>query len=618
MEKLNKVEKVKFLENMKYSNRLAYLIISFNQGLGSISELAVQFYFKDDLHIEPARLSQIYSLILIPWTIKPLFGMITDLFPICGYRRKIYIMLCGIFCILSWLSMSLYVNSLFGAILCLLTINICISFSTVLGEAIVVELSQLEKVNASSSAKDYVSMFFFCKYFGALISSYLKGLFVEIMSIRSVFLIASILPWLIVTAGYILIEIKVKEEEKNFDDENECLNHNDNVYVELKNDYNKAEKLGKNAEEKIIILKNKQTNYDTFEKKNNNKINFGIEDEKEGLKTASTSNNLNVPLIEENFPQNNKEQVEILNVQKLQNEKNSQKNDVEKEQKGIENENNDDSFHSIFHPKPKPSPIYLLREFTQFICQKYVLIPTLFIIMLMATPSYGDPYFYFLTNVLKFSASSLGKISFCSTAATLLAIWLYKTYFKDCNFKIMITYGTIISFIVSFMAYLLVQRVNLQLGISDFWFVLFSSSFLSMIGELVMMPMLALACLLCPKNLEGTVYALFMSALNFGGILSGLFGSFLTSYLNITSQDYTNLHTLISISNILTLLPLPFLLIISDSYFEPKEKDNTEQNQQLFEKEKELNYDYNNFDEEKKHKNMEDDNEKLCLVKAKN
>jgi len=157
--KLTDDEKMNFIQNMKYKNRLSYIIISLNFGLASISELAVRYFFKDELLIEPARVSQINSLISIPWTIKPIFGIITDLFPIYGYRRKIYFILCGIFCILSWLLMSFKINTLLGSIISLLIINICVSFSTVLGEATVVELSQIEKVDSDSSAKNYVSLF---------------------------------------------------------------------------------------------------------------------------------------------------------------------------------------------------------------------------------------------------------------------------------------------------------------------------------------------------------------------------------------------------------------------------------------------------------------------------
>ncbi len=611
--KLTKDEKMEYIKNMKYYNRLAYLIISFNQGLGSISELAVQYYFKDELHIEPARLSQIFSLILIPWTIKPFFGMITDLFPIYGYRRKIYIMLCGIFCVMSWLSMSFYINTLWGAILCLLIINICVSFSTVLGEAIVVELSQLQKVNSSSSAKDYVSLFFFCKYCGGLLSAYLKGLFVEIMPIRRVFLIASFLPWLIVTAGYMLVEVKVNEKmEESEEEENKLIND------EIRDDYyfnSETPKLkqkenleNKNPYAKII---EKDPNYNTFSSKSK-KTDFIKDQESEGLTTACTSNNAYVSPLNDKHSTNINDLILNDNMNALNS--NIPQNKTEFIHNSNDIENYDDSLDCIFNPKPNLSPCQLLTEFGNFICKKYVFVPTLFIIILMATPSYGDPYFYFLTNELKFSASSLGKISFCSTAATLLAIWLYRAYFKDTKFKSMITIGTIVSFIFSFMAFLSVERFNIKIGIPDFWFVLFSSSFLSMIGELVMMPMLALACLLCPKNLEGTVYALFMSALNLGGILSGLFGSFFTTSLGITSKNYSNLQYLILISNILTLVPLPALLCISDSYFEPEKKKHEEINEEAENKENiDVKYDYEYLENENKKSNMNKTEKDTCV-----
>jgi folate/biopterin transporter len=451
-EELNKKKKEREerLKNKKFRNQMAYLIISFNQGVSSVSELAVSYFFKDELKLEPASLSQIMSFISIPWMIKPLFGLITDLIPICGYRRKIYIMMCGLINIIGWLTMALVVKSLFGATSILFMINCGLSFSTVLGEAVVVELSQIqdESDKDKNSAKDYVSLFFFCKYVGALVSAYLKGLLVELMHVRHVFLITSFLPWLLIISGFILIESRIFDKE-------DLANHQSN----------------------------------------------------------------------------------------------------------LENSNSREN---------TPQPEGLVKQFLTFLCQKFVIVPTLFIIAFMATPSYSDPFFYFLTNELKFSPSDLGKISFFSTLATLIAILMYKWFFKNVNFKIMITVGTIISFIFSFLGYILVKRINLQLGISDFILVLFSNSFLSMLGELILMPMLSLACLLCPKNLEGTVYSFFMSALNFGGIMSGINGSIITTYLGITSKDYHNLDKLILISNILTLVPLPLLLCISNTYFQPE------------------------------------------------
>jgi folate/biopterin transporter len=444
-------------EVTKKRNVLAYLLIAFHQGVSYISQLAIQFFFKDELKIEITKLAQINSIIHIPWAIKPLLGLMTDLLPIYGYRRKVYIILCGIINLICWIYMAFYTQSANMTCFIIFLINLTLSFCSVLGEAVVVELSKLETEDKESKAKDLVSMFFFSRTVGELISSYLKGLFVDIMSLRKIFLIASFIPTILISAGFILVEKPIHEETIS-NDENENLM------------------------------------------------------EEEGRNYGS---------------------IEISN---------SQKNDKS-----------------------------LMKEFFNFISQKYVFLPLLFIVIFKASPSYYDPFFYFITNELKINATSLGKISFCSTITILIAIAIYKSYMKNFNFKSMIVIGTIISFFISLLCYLLVLRVNLKFGIPDFWLLLFTNSFLSMVGEFILLPILSLACVVCPKNLEGTIYSVFMSSLNLGGILSNLNGGLLAGTLNISTHNYDNLHLLILIAKVSSLIPLPMLYFINDKYFRPKE-----------------------------------------------
>jgi folate/biopterin transporter len=442
----------------KKMNKLAYLLIAFHQGVSYISSLAVQYFFKDELKIEPSQLAQINSIIHIPWAIKPLLGLITDLLPIFGYRRKIYIMLCGIINLFCWLYMAFYTQTTGMACFMIFMVNLTLSFCSVLGEAVVVELSQMETEDKDSKAKDLVSMFFFARTVGELISSYLKGLFVDIMPLRRIFLIGCFIPSMLIIAGFMLIEKRVGEKSENRERRDNPENH-DNLDRE---------------------------NYGTIHNNSQNTHNSSI----------------------------------------------------------------------VQQPKN------LVQEFTNFICQKYVLLPLMFIIIFKATPSYFDPFFYFITNELKINATALGKISFVSTIAVLCAIVIYKTYLKNFNFKHMIIIGTITSFFISLLCYLLVLRINIKFGIPDFYLLLFTNSFLSMVGEFVLLPILSLACVLCPKNLEGTIYSVFMSSLNLGGILSSLNGGILTSAMNISTKDYSNLHWLILASKVSSLLPLPMLYFI--------------------------------------------------------
>lgn len=78
------------------------------------------------------------------------------------------------------------------------------------------------------------------------------------------------------------------------------------------------------------------------------------------------------------------------------------------------------------------------------------------------------------------------------------------------------------------------------------------------------MPVLVLACKMCPKNIEGTMYALLMSAINFGGMVSQELGALLTYYAGVTDDNFDNLAKLIVICSFCTMLPLPFLGIINE------------------------------------------------------
>ena len=52
--------------------------IFFVQGIASMSDLAVSYFYKDTLKVDPATLSTVTSLTALPWTIKPIYGFLSD------------------------------------------------------------------------------------------------------------------------------------------------------------------------------------------------------------------------------------------------------------------------------------------------------------------------------------------------------------------------------------------------------------------------------------------------------------------------------------------------------------------------------------------------------------
>jgi len=58
-----------------------------------LPKLTFLYAFKDDMGLSPADTQSLLTFASIPWFIKPLFAMIMDTYPCCGYRRRPYIVI---------------------------------------------------------------------------------------------------------------------------------------------------------------------------------------------------------------------------------------------------------------------------------------------------------------------------------------------------------------------------------------------------------------------------------------------------------------------------------------------------------------------------------------------
>ncbi|MEY3298678.1 MAG: hypothetical protein RLZZ597_1938, partial [Cyanobacteriota bacterium] len=99
------------------SELVAILMVYFVQGILGLARLAVSFFLKDDLGLTPAEVAALTGVAALPWTIKPLFGFISDGLPIAGYRRRPYLLLSGFLGAAAWLALATVVQSAWAAIL---------------------------------------------------------------------------------------------------------------------------------------------------------------------------------------------------------------------------------------------------------------------------------------------------------------------------------------------------------------------------------------------------------------------------------------------------------------------------------------------------------------------
>ncbi len=71
-------------------------VVYFSQGICQTVTLLNQplrLYLQKVAHFDAAGVSRFYFISTIPWMIKPIYGLLSDFFPIFGYRRKSYLLI---------------------------------------------------------------------------------------------------------------------------------------------------------------------------------------------------------------------------------------------------------------------------------------------------------------------------------------------------------------------------------------------------------------------------------------------------------------------------------------------------------------------------------------------
>lgn len=165
-------------------NYLVIILVALTQGVTGLSDLALNYLYKDDFNLLPAQVTRINSICTIPWIIKPVYGFISDSFPIAGYRRKPYLLICGLSVTICWLLLSMYVKSVSGAVVIVFINQTLTAFCNVIGEALVVETSQKQKEKDPNAGAKNVSLYMLIKSIGSLLTSFLSGALLVYMDKR--------------------------------------------------------------------------------------------------------------------------------------------------------------------------------------------------------------------------------------------------------------------------------------------------------------------------------------------------------------------------------------------------------------------------------------------------
>ena len=190
-------------------------------------------------------------------------------------------------------------------------------------------------------------------------------------------------------------------------------------------------------------------------------------------------------------------------------------------------------------------------------------------VLVVASPVYNEPIFYYYSNILKLTPHEFGIGHIFGVISNVLILLFYKHFLSKYSFKILIIVFKILLFLSLQLNYILVNQLNKNY-ISNFYFYLIISSTTIPLTIISSIPGIDLAAKLTPKKLEGTIYAIFIGLINTGTIFGIYSGSFLQKIFGINRNDFTNLNQLIVFSNLCHLIPVFLIIFVPSKIFSHK------------------------------------------------
>ena len=186
----------------------AILLVYFVQGILGLARLAISFFLKDDLGLSPAEVAALTGLSTLPWTIKPLFGFLSDGLPIFGYRRRPYLFLSGLLGTLAWLVLAFLAHTVWLAAAMIVLSSMSIAIADVIVDSLVVERARQESQGEAGTLQ---SLSWGTSALGGLLTAYLGGLLLEFTSTQVVFGITATFPLIVSMVAWLIAEEPVAQ-----------------------------------------------------------------------------------------------------------------------------------------------------------------------------------------------------------------------------------------------------------------------------------------------------------------------------------------------------------------------------------------------------------------------
>jgi MFS family permease len=182
-----------------------FALIYFGQGIFALPSQSIFYWLKETLGLTVDKIAYISAICTIPWTIKPIYGWISDSFPILERHRKPYLLINYVLIILA----SIYIYCFGLSLASFLVVNflfaLCFAFNDVVCDGIMVEAGQRLKMTGP-----FQSIQWGASGVAAVLCGAGGGYIAEYLNYRSASAILSILVLIILLCiMYFYSEVKI-------------------------------------------------------------------------------------------------------------------------------------------------------------------------------------------------------------------------------------------------------------------------------------------------------------------------------------------------------------------------------------------------------------------------
>lgn len=185
-----------------------YLIQTYGS-LPGLFGLPLTIYLKESLELSPAQLASFSSLTFLPWTIRPLYGIIGDAVPIFGYQFKSYFFIFYTLAFAVLLGLSGFQSYTFTLLaIGMILINISIAFSDVLTDKIMVVQGRIFNNTDRLQAAQWTAL-----GFGKALLYYISGWLAQNSNLPRVFLLTAIVPLIGLVSAFLLLADEKKQQK---------------------------------------------------------------------------------------------------------------------------------------------------------------------------------------------------------------------------------------------------------------------------------------------------------------------------------------------------------------------------------------------------------------------